>query len=139
MSVSQHQPTFDGTGTTSTFKLKGLGDRLFFQRAKKLRTSSSSSYVSIYELDRYLETSHKFFEDSEFSIQVWWKDHEQIFQILAINAKQILGTPVSTVAMEQDFSAGGNILEPRRSVMCPQPLEAYACVDDWTKAKYRQQ
>ncbi|KAK3225454.1 hypothetical protein Dsin_005316 [Dipteronia sinensis] len=117
----------------------GLGDRLFSQRAKKLRTSSSSSSGSISELDRYLETSHEFLEDSEFSIQVWWKDHEQIFPILAIIAKQILGTPVSTVAVEQEFSAGGNILEPRRSVMCPQTLEAQACLDDWTKAKYRQQ
>ncbi|KAK3225978.1 hypothetical protein Dsin_005840 [Dipteronia sinensis] len=137
--VSQHQPTSDSTGTSSTFKLKGLGDRLFSQRAKKLRTSSSSSSGSISELDRYLETSHEFLEDSEFSIQVWWKDHEQIFPILAIIAKQILGTPVSTVAVEQEFSAGGNILEPRRSVMCPQTLEAQACLDDWTKAKYRQQ
>ncbi|KAI9180012.1 hypothetical protein LWI28_000234 [Acer negundo] len=34
---------------------------------------------------------------------------------------------------------GGNILEPRRSVMSPQSLEMQACVDDWTKAKYRQQ
>ncbi|KAK3218867.1 hypothetical protein Dsin_012837 [Dipteronia sinensis] len=139
MPVSQHQLTSDSTGTSSTFKLKGLGDRLFSQRAKKLRTSSSSSSGSISELDRYLETSHEFLEDSEFSIQVWWKDHEQIFPILAIIAKQILGTPVSTVAVEQEFSAGGNILEPRRSVICPQTLEAQACLDDWTKAKYRQQ
>ncbi|KAK3228632.1 hypothetical protein Dsin_000513 [Dipteronia sinensis] len=64
MPVSQHQPTSDSTGTSSTFKLKGLGDRLFSQRAKKLRTSSSSSSGSISELDRYLETSHEFLEDS---------------------------------------------------------------------------
>ncbi|KAK3180700.1 hypothetical protein Dsin_000089 [Dipteronia sinensis] len=78
MSISQPQPTSDGTGTSPTFKLKGLGDRLFFQIVKKLRTSFSSSSGSISELDRYLETSHEFFKDSEFSIQVWWKDHEQI-------------------------------------------------------------
>ncbi|KAK2635878.1 hypothetical protein Ddye_030670 [Dipteronia dyeriana] len=69
----------------------------------------------------------------------WWKDYEQEYPILAIIAKQILGTPVSTVAVEQEFSAGGNILDPRRSVLCPQSLEAQACVDDWTKAKFRQQ
>ncbi|KAK3229681.1 hypothetical protein Dsin_001562 [Dipteronia sinensis] len=85
------------------------------------------------------ETSHEFFEDSEFSIQVWWKDHEQIFPILAIIAKQILGKLISTVTVEQEFSASGNILEPRRSVKCPQTLEAQACVDDWTKAKCRLQ
>ncbi|KAK0603915.1 hypothetical protein LWI29_010072 [Acer saccharum] len=75
----------------------------------------------------------------EFDLQVWWKSHQQDYPILAIIAKQILGTPVSTVAMEQEFSAGGNILDPRRSAMSPQSLEIQACVDDWTKAKYRQQ
>ena len=47
--------------------------------------------------------------------------------------------PVSTVAVEQEFSASGNILDPRLSSMSPQSLEIQVCVDDWTKAKYRQQ
>ncbi|KAK3206868.1 hypothetical protein Dsin_020914 [Dipteronia sinensis] len=68
-----------------------------------------------------------------------WTDNFDSHHYIAIIAKQILGTPVSTVAVEQEFSAGGNILEPRRSVLCPQSLEAQACVDDWTKAKFRQQ
>ncbi|KAK2652979.1 hypothetical protein Ddye_012835, partial [Dipteronia dyeriana] len=104
---------------------------------KKLRASSSSSNTHS-ELDRFLEANHVFLE-YKFSIQGWWKDYEQEYPILAIIAKQILGTPVSTVAVEQEFSAGGNILDPRRSVLCPQSLEAQACVDDWTKAKFRQQ
>ena len=122
MSVSQPQPTSSGTVTFSKFKLKGLGDLLFFQRAKKLRTSSLSSSNSNSELDRYLEANHEFLED-KFSIPIWWKGHEHEYPILVIIAKQILGTPVSTIAVEQEFSAGGNILEPRRSVMCPQSLE----------------
>ncbi|KAK2634040.1 hypothetical protein Ddye_028832 [Dipteronia dyeriana] len=92
-------------------------------RAKKLRASSSSSNTHS-ELDRFLEANH---------------DYEQEYPNLAIIAKPILGTPVSTVAVEQEFSAGGNILDLRRSVLCPQSLEAQACVDDWTKAKFRQQ
>ncbi|KAK2661657.1 hypothetical protein Ddye_000231 [Dipteronia dyeriana] len=82
---------------------------------------------------------HEFLQKDKFSIQGWWKDYEQEYPILAIIAKQILGTPVSTVAVEQEFCAGGNILDPRRPVLCPQSLEAQACVDDWTKAKFRQQ
>ncbi|KAI9170261.1 hypothetical protein LWI28_025182 [Acer negundo] len=133
--VSQPPPTSGGTSTSTKFQLKGLEDRLFSQRAKKLRTSSSSS---VSELDRYLEDTHEFLEE-KFSLQVWWKTHQLDYPILAIIAKQILGTSVSTLAVEQEFSAGGNILEPRRSVMSPQSLEMQACVDDWTKAKYRQQ
>ncbi|KAK3182696.1 hypothetical protein Dsin_029982 [Dipteronia sinensis] len=54
-------------------------------------------------------------------------------------AKNILSTPVSTVTVEQQFSAGGNILEPTCSLMSPKSLQMQACVEYWTKAQYRQQ
>ena len=54
-------------------------------------------------------------------------------------AKQILVTPVSTVTVEQQFSADGNILDPTRSSMSPDSIEAQSCLDDWTKAVFRQQ
>ncbi|KAK2659423.1 hypothetical protein Ddye_005956 [Dipteronia dyeriana] len=47
----------------------------------------------------------------QFDILHWWRDHEKHFQILDIIVKQSLTTPVSTVAVEQEFSAGGNILD----------------------------
>ena len=51
----------------------------------------------------------------------------------------MLAAPVSTVAVEQAFSLGGNILEARRSSLHPSTLEAIACVDDWTRADLMQQ
>ena len=54
-------------------------------------------------------------------------------------AKQILACPVSTVAVEQAFSAGGNILDETRSNMTPESLEVQAFVDYWTKAAIRDQ
>ncbi|KAK3198374.1 hypothetical protein Dsin_021789 [Dipteronia sinensis] len=78
-------------------------------------------------------------EDKKFDILHWWKEHERYFPILATIAKQILSTPVSTVAVEQQFSAGGNILDPRHSLMSPKSLQIQACVEDWTKAQNRQQ
>ena len=56
-----------------------------------------------------------------------------------MKAKQILATPVSTVAMEQQFSASGKILDPTRSFMSPNSIKAQSCLDDWTKAVFRQQ
>ncbi|KAK3211871.1 hypothetical protein Dsin_016577 [Dipteronia sinensis] len=73
-------------------------------------------------------------EDKKFDILHWWKEHERYFPILAMIAKQILSTPVSTVAVEQQFSAGGNILDPKRSLKSPKSLQIQACVEDWTKA-----
>ncbi|KAK3204573.1 hypothetical protein Dsin_018619 [Dipteronia sinensis] len=76
-------------------------------------------------------------EDGDFDIQQWWNEHERHFPILAIIAKQILTTPVSTVAVEQEFSTGGNILDERRSVMSSETIQVEVCVDDWTKAQKR--
>ncbi|KAI9165216.1 hypothetical protein LWI28_009816 [Acer negundo] len=58
---------------------------------------------------------------------------------MATIAKNIISTPVSTVAVEQEFSAGGNILDERHSCLTPKALQIQVCVDDWTKAQYRQQ
>ena len=55
------------------------------------------------------------------------------------DGKQILAIPVSTVAVEQQFSAGGNILDSTRSSMSPDSIEAQSCLDDWMKAVFRQQ
>ena len=54
-------------------------------------------------------------------------------------AKNIFSTPVSTVAVEQEFSARRNILDEQRSYLTPKSLQMQVCVDDWTKAQYRQQ
>ena len=53
-------------------------------------------------------------------------------------AKNIFSTPVSTVVVEQEFSARGNILDEQRSCLTPKSLQMQVCVDDWTKAQYRQ-
>ncbi|KAK0572780.1 hypothetical protein LWI29_037199 [Acer saccharum] len=58
---------------------------------------------------------------------------------MAMIAKNIFSTPVFTVAVEQEFSAGGNILDERRSCLTPKALQIHVCVDDWTKAENRQQ
>ncbi|KAK3230204.1 hypothetical protein Dsin_002085 [Dipteronia sinensis] len=104
--------------------------------------SSSSSSITYSELESYLSTSFGFIEDTEdkkFDILHWWKEHERYFPILAMIAKQILSTPVSTVAVEQQFNAGGNILDPKGSLMSPKSLQIQACVEDWTKTQNRQQ
>ncbi|KAK3198404.1 hypothetical protein Dsin_021819 [Dipteronia sinensis] len=112
-----------------------------FPRDVPTRSSSSSS-TTYSELESYLSTSFGFIEDTEdkkFNILHWWKEHERYFPILAMIAKQILSTPVSTVPVEQQFSAGGNILDPKCSLMSPKSLQIQACVEDWTKVQYRQQ
>ena len=54
-------------------------------------------------------------------------------------AKQILTTSVSTVMVEQEFSADGNILDASRSSMSLDSIESQACFDDWIKVEFWQQ
>ncbi|KAL5819888.1 hypothetical protein ACOSQ4_023730 [Xanthoceras sorbifolium] len=100
-------------------------------------SSSSSTYVS--EVDVYINTSFEFLDTPDFNVLQWWREHATNFPILTIIAKQIFGTPVSTVAVEQEFSAGGNVLDERRALLSPDSIQIQVCVDDWTKATYRQQ
>jgi len=115
----------------------GVAQQVLLQRQKRTRESSSFS-----EFDNYLTTSFEFgddYADTDFPILDWWSRHANTFPILSLLAKQILAAPVSTVAVEQAFSQGGNILDETRSRMTPDSLEAQACVDDWTKAELRAQ
>ncbi|KAK2645470.1 hypothetical protein Ddye_020665 [Dipteronia dyeriana] len=124
--------------------LKFPGSALLSQKIKRLwgSSSSSSSSVSYDKIETYHSTNFEFIGDDDvnkFDILHWWREHQKHFPILSIIAKQILATPVSTVAVEQEFSAGGNILDLRRSLLSPETIQVQVCVDDWTKAKYRRQ
>ena len=67
----------------------------------------------------------------------WWKQHARQFQILALIAKVLFASPVSTVTVEQVFSAGRSILDETLSSISPESLEAQACLHDWSKANHR--
>ena len=115
---------------------RGKGSQLLSIRTKKHKGGRDT----ISEIESYLGNSfHYSDENVEFNILEWWKNHENQYPILSIIAKQVLATPCSTVAVEQLFSSGGNILDVRRSRLTPQNLEKQVCVEDWTKARFRQQ
>ena len=129
INISEIQQT-----TSSNLKLT-KAQLLLKERTKRPRGSSSSTQ----ELENYFTTSFDFNEaDSEnFDILKWWSQKAQSFPVLSVIAKEILACPVSTVAVEQTFSAGGNILDERRSTLSPDSLEAQALLDDWTRAEKR--
>ncbi|KAK2641537.1 hypothetical protein Ddye_023300 [Dipteronia dyeriana] len=103
------------------------------KQIKRLRgsssSSSSSSSVSYDEIETYHTTNFEFIGDdgvNNFDILHWWREHQKHLPILSIIAKQILATPVSTMAVEQEF-------------LSPESIQVQVCVDDWTNAEYRQQ
>ena len=68
---------------------------MLFQRTKSSRDSSSSSTQSLtFELQNCL-TTFKFVDTLDFDLLQWWKEYQKYFSILAVMAKQILGTPIA--------------------------------------------
>ncbi|XP_050897973.1 chaperonin CPN60-like 2, mitochondrial [Lathyrus oleraceus] len=47
--------------------------------------------------------------------------------------KDVLASPVSTVASESTFSTGGRVLDTYRSLLTPEMAEALICAQDWLK------
>ena len=112
------------------------GQLLLMRKKKQPRITNTAT-----EFDIYLTTSFEIDDvtgtGGNFKILDWWKQHARQFPILALIAKDLFASPVSTVAVEQAFSAGGSILDETRSSMSPESLEAQACLDDWCKANRR--
>ena len=78
------------------------------------------------ELDKYLSEECKpYIKSNQFDILNWWKVNSSRYLVLAI--------PVSTVASESAFSAGGRVLDPHRSNLTPKIVEVLVSTQDWLK------
>ncbi|RAL38959.1 hypothetical protein DM860_014785 [Cuscuta australis] len=78
-------------------------------------------------------------DDVEFDVLGWWKRNEHMFPCLGKLVRQVLSVPVSTVAVEREFSVGGNILTDFRSCLNAESLETLVSNQDWLLARRRAQ
>ncbi|XP_022031105.1 zinc finger BED domain-containing protein RICESLEEPER 2-like [Helianthus annuus] len=60
-----------------------------------------------YELDEYLDEPNLKLMDPKFDVLKRWNQHCSKFPVLSKMAKEIFGIPITTVASESAFSAGG--------------------------------
>jgi hypothetical protein len=73
----------------------------------------------------------------QFDILAWWKNQTDEYPVLAKIARDMLAVQVSTVASESAFSAGGRVVDPFRSRLDPEMVEALICMKDWVAAEKR--
>ncbi|KAL6959552.1 hypothetical protein U1Q18_052498 [Sarracenia purpurea var. burkii] len=50
-------------------------------------------------------------------------------------ARDVLAIPVSTVASESAFSTGGRVIDPFRSNLSPNMVEALICTQNWLRCQ----
>ncbi|VFQ64022.1 unnamed protein product [Cuscuta campestris] len=122
---------------------KGIVGGLLAKKGKRAQPSRSSSGTTVSShnvLAMYKGVPCDYDEDDmEFDVLGWWKRNEHMFSCLAMLARQVLSVPVSTVAVEREFSAGGNILTDYRSCLNAESLETLVCNQDWLLARRRAQ
>lgn len=89
------------------------------------------------DLDVYLEEGRYGCDASaNLDILAWWKGERLRFPILSKMACDILSVPVTTVASEATFSAGGRVIDDRRTSMSVETVQVLLCGNDWIRNLY---
>ncbi|XP_042499569.1 zinc finger BED domain-containing protein RICESLEEPER 2-like isoform X2 [Macadamia integrifolia] len=86
------------------------------------------------QLDIYLDEPKVPFNDNEYDeydVLAFWKANGSRYPDVARMARDVLAIPVSTVASESAFSAGGRVIDKYRSKLLPTNAEALICLRDW--------
>ncbi|GKA59043.1 zinc finger BED domain-containing protein RICESLEEPER 2-like protein [Tanacetum coccineum] len=65
---------------------------------------------------------------TKFNALEWWSVHQLKYPILSKMAKDVLAIPISTVASEATFSAGGIFIDPYRSALKSSTVEMLLCM-----------
>ncbi|CAA2971570.1 zinc finger BED domain-containing RICESLEEPER 1-like [Olea europaea subsp. europaea] len=82
------------------------------------------------DLDKYLEEP-LFPRDVDFNILNWWKVHAPKYPVLSMMVRNILGIPISKVALESLFDNGHRTLNHHWSSLKSDTLQAFMCSQDW--------
>lgn len=133
---------FEGRNNGNTAELKDGSDpktssRTLFDARKGLdqylqETSSTQPHKS--DLDLYLDEPvypSKGSEDN-FNILAWWKFHTPKYPVLSAMARDILGIPVSIVAIDSE----SRVLNEYLSSLDPSTLQGLICGQDWLRDEF---
>jgi hypothetical protein len=101
-----------------------------------LYESSGPDANAMNELEKYMADS-PIRLTGQFDILAWWKNQTDEYPVLSKIARDLLAVQVSTVASESAFSAGGRVVDPFRSRLEPEMVEAFICLKDWVAAGRR--
>ncbi|XP_056690406.1 zinc finger BED domain-containing protein RICESLEEPER 2-like isoform X2 [Spinacia oleracea] len=91
------------------------------------------------ELDIYLEEGVYICNETEtehFDPLNWWRANNLKYRILSRMACDILAIPITSVASEATFSAGGRVIEPHRANIGAETVQMLLCGEDWLRSFY---
>ncbi|KAL4565349.1 hypothetical protein LXL04_029440 [Taraxacum kok-saghyz] len=71
-----------------------------------------------------------------FKALEWWCVHKEKYHVLSKMAMDVLAIPVSTVASESTFSAGGRVIDAYRSSLGKETVQKLICGAGWIRHLY---
>ncbi|CAN1156042.1 Putative AC transposase [Linum perenne] len=125
--------SLDGESTTVAPTSTDLDFDLFVSRRKKAKKTAI-----VTELDNYLNEEIIPRTSPAFDILMWWKVNGPKYPILHEIARDVLAIPITSVASESEFSSGGRLLDPHRSRLHHDTVEALMCTRSWLHDNHNQ-
>lgn len=101
------------------------------------KKQTNQSQIVGNDLEKYLAEEPLLLDkasENTFDILLWWKDNADVYPVLSLLARDVLAMQVLTVASESAFSAGGRVIDPYRSRLDLEIVEALICTKDWIAA-----
>ncbi|XP_059429102.1 zinc finger BED domain-containing protein RICESLEEPER 2-like [Corylus avellana] len=117
-----------------------LGRSRYFEHIRSSDTIRPiKTYLHVYlEEDVYISDKNENRDDMEidFEVLACWNYNALKYRILSKMARDILAVPISTVASESSFSAGGRVIEPHRASLSIETVLMLLCDSDWMRTLY---
>ncbi|XP_075482555.1 zinc finger BED domain-containing protein RICESLEEPER 2-like [Primulina tabacum] len=126
----------ESSSVSSIVSAKGKG---------KVRTAFSNYIKNVDSVEQVKSELEVYFEervvlceeDDEFDALSWWKMNNLKFRILSKMACDVLSIPITSVASESAFSAGGRVIDSYRANLGVDTVQMLLCAEDWLRARYQ--
>ncbi|XP_028794848.1 zinc finger BED domain-containing protein RICESLEEPER 1-like [Neltuma alba] len=128
----------DNAGNNSSANAPGSSIVTGFDQIMSIVREKQAVLPMKSELEAYLEDGVYILDGNSnfFGALEWWKNNSMKYKILSKMAADILAIPISTVALESTFSAGGRVIDEYRSKLNEESIEVLICGEDWLRNKY---
>nr|GME03801.1 zinc finger BED domain-containing protein RICESLEEPER 2-like [Ipomoea batatas] len=134
----QAMDTSENCVATTTWKGKGLVVETGRSKFEKFVRNVETVQNVKSELDTYLQDGVFICEgdSTKFNALDWWKSNNLKFRVLSKMACEILSIPITTVASESTFSAGGRVIDTYRASLGTNTVQMLLCGSDWLRNLY---
>ncbi|KAE8732306.1 hypothetical protein F3Y22_tig00002237pilonHSYRG01564 [Hibiscus syriacus] len=128
--ISQEEPSVASQSNVPRVENDEMLDLFAYSKTRyKMKRVESVFSERKPELEKYLEDKVKP-GVKKLDLLNWWKNKSKIYPIISLMARDILAIPISTVASEFAFSAGGHVLDSFRSSLTPKIVECLICAQN---------